>query len=178
MTESTPPLPFSRPFAAVDVPEGGLDVTIEATREECDKLATAFALLAVHRLRGILHLSGSPGRLRVTGRVEALPRQVCVVTLEPFDAAVKEDLDVTFAAPSRLSSATSRDRGPTDKEPPDEIVDGMIDLGVLATEFLALGLDPYPRKPGADFSFPCEDAAAPSPFAALARLKPGEPGAS
>ena len=37
------------------------------------------------------------------------------------------------------------------EEPPDAIVDGKIDLGALAAEFLALGLDPYPRKPGASF---------------------------
>ena len=40
-----------------------------------------------------------------------------------------------------------------DYEPPDEIVNGQIDLGALTAEFLALGLDPYPRKPGVDFSF-------------------------
>ena len=38
-------------------------------------------------------------------------------------------------------------------EPPDEIVNGKIDLGAVAAEFLALGLDPYPRKPGVDFDF-------------------------
>ena len=40
---------------------------------------------------------------------------------------------------------------------PDEIMDGQIDLGALAAEFLVLGLDPYPRKPGADFSFEGDD---------------------
>ena len=37
-------------------------------------------------------------------------------------------------------------------EPPDEIVNGQIDLGAITAEFLVLGLDPYPRKPGVDFS--------------------------
>ena len=40
-----------------------------------------------------------------------------------------------------------------DYEPPDEIVNGQIDLGALTAEFLVLGLDPYPRKPGVDFQF-------------------------
>ncbi len=34
------------------------------------------------------------------------------------------------------------------EDPPDPIIDGKIDLGALAAEFFALGLDPYPRKPG------------------------------
>ena len=30
----------------------------------------------------------------------------------------------------------------------------MVDLGAVATEFLLLGIDPYPRKPGAVFEAP------------------------
>jgi hypothetical protein len=55
-------------------------------------------------------------------------------------------------------------------EPPDEIVNGHIDLGALTAEFLALGLDPYPRKPGVDFDYKGDDKPD-SPFAALAKLK-------
>ena len=38
-----------------------------------------------------------------------------------------------------------------DADIPDPIVGGRIDFGVLTAEFLALGLDPYPRKPGMAF---------------------------
>ena len=38
-------------------------------------------------------------------------------------------------------------------------------------EFLILGLDPYPRKPGAVFQQPQDVKPDPSPFAALAGLK-------
>jgi hypothetical protein len=63
-----------------------------------------------------------------------------------------------------------------DEDPPDPIVDGRIDLGALAAEFLALGLDPYPRKPGAAFAGAEPEPERDSPFAALARLKGGEGG--
>jgi hypothetical protein len=58
-------------------------------------------------------------------------------------------------------------------DPPDPIINGRIDLGALACEFLALGLDAYPRKPGAEFAPIIEDAGddKPKPFAALAKLK-------
>jgi hypothetical protein len=36
-------------------------------------------------------------------------------------------------------------------DPPEPIVDGIIDLGAVTLEFLALALDPYPRKPGVSF---------------------------
>ena len=35
---------------------------------------------------------------------------------------------------------------------PEPLVGGVVDLGVVATEFLALGIDPYPRKSGVEFS--------------------------
>ena len=34
----------------------------------------------------------------------------------------------------------------TFEDAPDPIVDGKVDLGALAAEFIALALDPYPRK--------------------------------
>ena len=37
------------------------------------------------------------------------------------------------------------------QDPRDPIMNGQIDLGALAAEFLALNLDLYPRKPGVTF---------------------------
>ena len=58
-------------------------------------------------------------------------------------------------------------------DPPDAIIDDTIDLGVVAAEFTALALDPYPRKPGAAFDDLTDpgDAEEPSAFAVLERLK-------
>ena len=53
---------------------------------------------------------------------------------------------------------------------PDPIVNGRIDIGAVTAEFLALGLDPYPRKPEVDFAYQ-EDSGRENPFAALARIK-------
>ena len=49
--------------------------------------------------------------------------------------------------------------------------DGAVDLGAVATEFLLLGIDPYPRKPGAVFERPAAGRPGGHPFAALAALK-------
>ena len=53
----------------------------------------------------------------------------------------------------------------------DPVVDGKIDLGALAAEYFALGLDLYPRKPGVAFTPPEPQEGADSPFAALDELK-------
>ena len=47
----------------------------------------------------------------------------------------------------------------------------MLDLGTLATEFLVLGIDPYPRKSGVEFAPLTVGEDAPKPFAALEALK-------
>ena len=55
------------------------------------------------------------------------------------------------------------------EDEPDPLIDGRIDLGELAAEFVALGLDPYPRKPGVEFEAPERtETKRTSPFASLA----------
>jgi hypothetical protein len=50
------------------------------------------------------------------------------------------------------------------------MVGGAVDLGALATEFLILGVDPYPRAPGAVFEQPRKPTPESGPFADLAPL--------
>lgn len=183
--------PFSRPLAVIDVPELGLEVSIAATAREREALAEADGLQALSRLEADLRVAREGvGGLRVTGELRADIRQTCVVSLEDFDSRVVEPIDVRFApqasieapprdgrhwrerrqaAPEPKESKTSRHIADLDEEAPDPLVDGRIDLGAIVAEFLALGLDPYPRKPGATFAEPDESAAREtvSPFAEL-----------
>ena len=77
------------------------------------------------------------------------------------------------ALPTRTpQGATGHDLEEVD--PPDPIIDGKIDLGALLVEFVALGLDPFPRKPGVVFDFKDEADVIEHPMAALARLKRDE----
>ena len=164
--------PLSRPVSIAHLPEEGLEVEVEATEEERSALAQDIKLPAIHELRARFRLRGSERRLHVDGAVEGRISQICVVTLDPFETDVREEVEVDFAKPRGGAS----DQAPLnqDYEPPDEITGGYIDVGALTAEFLALGLDPYPRKPGATFSFETADAASDSPFAGLKKLKDGE----
>jgi uncharacterized metal-binding protein YceD (DUF177 family) len=60
-------------------------------------------------------------------------------------------------------------------ETPDIVEDGQIDLGQYVVEQLALRLDPFPRKPGAEFVQPPEPAEI-SPFAVLKSLRSSDEG--
>ncbi|MGO8740719.1 YceD family protein [Rhodoblastus sp.] len=188
MTEACVPAgppPFSRPVAVETVGDKGLRLDLAASAAECAALAEQDGLVALRDLRIEAEITRrGRDRLRVAGRVRAVVTQHCVVTMEPFDTEVEEPFEVEFAPEAEAAAAYARAmaeiEAAQDKaaalaaqpDPPDPIVNGRIDLGALAAEFLALGLDPYPRKPGVRFDPMIEDAdEPPSPFAALAKLK-------
>ena len=163
--------PLSRPFDVKNIPPRGQAAHIKATAEECAALAQDFGLPGIQALAADFQLTTTAKGVHIAGTVRASITQICVVTLEPFDSDIEEEVEVDFAEPSGMPAEP-----PTEiheYEPPDEIVNGQLDLGALAAEFLALGLDPYPRKPGVDFDFRDPADEKDSPFAALNTLKKG-----
>ncbi len=165
--------PFSRIIRVDTLPRDGETVTIEANPAEREALAALLKLPSIERLSATLTVKRTAkGGARVIGTVGGELTQTCVVTLEPFPAAVEEEIDVRFAPRDDEVGARRRPNEPetvsmADDDEPDPIVDGKIDLGALAAEFFALGLDPYPRKPGVAFEPPAEPEAEATPFAAL-----------
>lgn len=166
-------IPFSRPVRVDALPREGQTVTIEATSAERQALASFFELPAIAALTATLRVEPwGHGGARVSGAVRGALTQVCVVSLEPFPATVDEAVDARFAPRAASDSKPTAARETfslDDEDEPDPVVEGKIDLGALAAEFFALGLDPYPRKPGATFEQSAESEPADSPFAALAK---------
>ncbi|MGD9656980.1 MAG: DUF177 domain-containing protein [Methylocystis sp.] len=181
--ESDPRPPMSRRLALADVPPEGLDFDISATSAECAALASHNELPAVHALRAGLQARRWRGDgLKIDGELRASIRQTCVATLEEFDSELVEPIHMRFAPPPEEAPRSRRRHDETaeitlDEDPPDPLIGGAVDLGAVVSEFLTLALDPYPRKPGAQFVEPSgEGAQIISPFTALGRLKPsGEP---
>jgi hypothetical protein len=169
--------PWSAVITVGHVPEEGLHRDIEADPAVRATLAKAAGLLEVASAQASFDVTPvGEGRVHVTGRVQARIGQSCVVTLDPIENLIDEAIDLIFAPQSQLSAlAAAVDDGDSDAatpDPPEAIVGGVIDLGRVATDALFLGIDPYPRKPGAVF----EPPAAPvdpedHPFAALKALK-------
>lgn len=168
--------PWSVPVAVEDIPEGGLHLAVEAPAE------ARAQVLKLAGLRGLPHLSAAFDLMRrgagvhVLGQVRARVGQTCVVTLESIESDVEEPIDLVFV-PERLGAATNSDdtgHKVDGEEPPEPLIGGKLDLGAIATEFLLLGLDPYPRKLGAEFTAVKGDVKADDsarPFAALEALK-------
>ena len=164
---------WSVPIDVEDIAETGLHMEIEAPAEIHAALAETAGLRAVKRLRATFDLTKRGARVDVIGQVTATVGQTCVVTLEPIDNEIEEAVDLVFAPMSAGATAAPRSGGQRkgDDEPPEPLIDGVIDLGAIASEFLMLGIDPYPRKTGVQFSPPKVANDGPRPFAALEALK-------
>lgn len=165
-------LPWSVPLAQRQVPETGKHLALVADETSRAAVAKVVHVREIPRLEAVLDVSryGADG-LRVEGTVVATVGQDCVVSLEPIETQVRESIDLFFVP-----------KVPTEGEPiaddaPEPLVNGAVDLGAIAVEFLILGIDPYPRKPDAVFvAPPIDKPAAVNPFDALAVLKKGQSG--
>jgi len=168
-------VPWSVPVAVTEVPDTGRHFELvpdEATRQA---VAGEIGLVALPRLAATFDLTRrGTDSLRVEGRVTATVIQNCVVTLEPVESEIDEPMELFFRPEPAGQAETGEEGGfhPFEgKEPPETLVNGAVDLGVIATEFLNLGIDPYPRKEGVMFDAPPAGDPAGHPFAALAALK-------
>jgi hypothetical protein len=167
--------PWSVPVRLDEVPETGLRVDIEADAPVRAAIAAAAGVNDVPRLAAGFDVArhGRDG-LRVVGTVSARVHQTCVVTLDPIENEIEEAVDLVFMPPSAPSgSATEVNLAAEAVDPPETLVDGVVDLGTVAAEFLILGIDPYPRKPDAVFEPPADADPGSHPFAALEALRSG-----
>ena len=171
------PDPWRVPVVVAQIPDTGLHRNIEPNPLE------RRAMAEVAGLREILSVNASfevtpqrGGRFHVGGHVRARVGQTCVVTLDPIENDIDEPIDLIFAPPEQIPDLAdlveAAERDVEIPDPPEPIVNGVIDLGRLATDALLLGIDPYPRRSDAIFEPPVEvvDPEA-HPFAALKALK-------
>ena len=170
MMEKAPTF-WSVPVGLEEIPETGLHRDIEAPAEARAAIAKLAGLRELPQLTAAFDLVRRGAGVLVSGHVQARVGQTCVVTLEPIESALDEPIEVEFAPGSAAAQKPAAKALDAADEPPETLVDGRLDLGALATEFLMLGIDPYPRKPGAEFAPPKTAEAGEHPFAALAALK-------
>ena len=172
LTPAPTPTPWHFPVAVEDVAESGERFELVADAEVRSAVARVAGLYDLPRLEANFEVRRhGAGGLHVTGRISARVGQTCVVTLEPLTNDVAEDVDLLFVPRSAVEQEGQSDASDASWDETEPLIGGSIDLGAIATEFLILGLDPYPRKPGAVFQPPPDAAVDEGPFAALAALK-------
>ncbi len=167
---------FSRPVQIGEIGVGGLEFAIEADADEQNLLATLLGVVTVNSLSGLAHVQRwRKGGAHLIVELNANIRQTCVATLEDFDSDFQCRIERHFADP-RDKILTAIDEAELVVEPdgddgPEPLSGPGFDVGHVIIEHLALILDPYPRRPEAEFVEHQEGPAKVSPFAALQALK-------
>ncbi|MEZ5813682.1 MAG: DUF177 domain-containing protein [Alphaproteobacteria bacterium] len=167
----------------------GEQSTFSLTPDEAARarLAQRLGVVSLDALRADITVSRGAGEaaFHVTGHLDAEVTQECVVTLEPIAAHIEDDFEAWFADPAAaVSIAKARHEKLNEKghgelpvlderDDPEVLVEGKIDLGELVTQYLSLSINPYPHAEGAVFEAPQEknsaegDDLVKNPFAAL-----------
>tara|TARA_R110001583_G_scaffold72417_1_gene202752 strand:+ start:978 stop:1556 length:579 start_codon:yes stop_codon:yes gene_type:complete len=161
-------------------------IILEASAQERAALAKRFELVSIDSLTAELTIiAASNGEVTVRGPMHAQIVQSCVTTLEPVPEMVEDEVKVLF---SPHVSEEDMPSNPDDLEDlsedelmalldqPEPLVDGKIDVGEVVSQFLAVAMNPYPRKDGAELPDAAlieeeADEERPNPFAKLAGLK-------
>jgi uncharacterized metal-binding protein YceD (DUF177 family) len=156
------------------------EFTFDIAPDDAERQALARLMKAQEvrklRLKGRLTAAGG-GAWALEAELGATVVQTCVVTLEPVTTRLDLPVRRRFV-PGAAAAATDITVAPLDEDEVEPLGD-TIDLGLVATEALALGLPDYPRSTGATLA---RDSVTPPgaepleagkerPFAALASLR-------
>ncbi|WP_312164394.1 YceD family protein [Phenylobacterium sp.] len=158
-----------------DLARGPVSVTLEPDAETRAVLAKELGLESLPALTARLTVRPWLDGAEINGRFKARVEQICGVTLDPFESELDGDVAVR-AVPTGSPNAPAESAGGEVEmdldapDPPDVLATDELDLAGYLVEHLALEIDPFPRKPGAEFDY-TPDAPEESPFAVLKRLK-------
>lgn len=161
-----------------ELSRGPVAFRLEAGAEDRTAIARQLGLESLAALNAEITAKSWFDGVEILGRVQAVVGQICGVTLDPFEQPVDSRFEIR-AVPANSPHAPPADGGVTEldleaPDAPDVMAGDMIDITAYVIEQLALELDPFPRKPGATFSYepPVEEI---SPFAALRKLNEPKP---
>lgn len=179
-----------------DQGEIGLQPTHKAlSAGEPDRKAIAklLELVAVDSLTADITLQRVPGNkavIHVQGMLKANVVQSCVISQAPVKAHIEDEFEGWYAdtdsfvsinkarnersSKSKTHAADNEVQIVDEREDPEPIINGKIDLGDLVVQYLSLALPPYPRAHGVTWDNSDDPEAAPpsgsgrlNPFAAL-----------
>ena len=138
---------------------GPVKYVLSASDKELKALAERFQVEKIHSLS--VDLTIYPGEIvRISGRLQALTRRECVISLDEFDEKMSEEFEVLYAF----------DPPPESDEIIDPITNGRIHLGEVVAEQYGLALNPFPKKPGVKNPYQEKGEERQTPFSDLKKI--------
>ena len=155
-------MPWSYIVSADDAGTEIESLELSPNNDESKALAEYLSIDELKNLKVDLKLTRKQGGLvvHIKGKIEADINQTCVVSLEPIENHISEEFEAWYADPDQAISfkkalqqkEMQKQHGEApitdEKDDPEPIIDGKIDVADVATQFLSLAIDPYPTKEG------------------------------
>jgi uncharacterized metal-binding protein YceD (DUF177 family) len=123
--------------------------TIKANPSECEALSLRFKILSIEKFEAqftILSEDNVEG-FSVDGSLYAELTQACIVSLEPVQETVKTSVFFKIRPIPKDGEPEVDD----EEDDIEYIKNSRIDIGEVMTQYLSLGINPYPRKEDAVF---------------------------
>ena len=164
---------WPKPLKLHELARGPIRLRLEPDAAERAAIAKRLGLQGLPALSADVTAKPWLDGVEVTGRFQAVVEQICGVSLDPFEQPVEGEIEIRAvpAGSPHAGAAESHELelDPDAPDPPDELAADSIDLAAYVVEHLALEIDPFPRKPGAEFDYEAPETET-SPFAALKKL--------
>ena len=186
------------PFSVENIPGAGKTVKMTADEAQLKAIAARLEVSEVKYLEATLRLTlqNAGHILHIEGQFKSEVVQECVVTLQPVTSVLEDNFEAWYADHSKAVSFNrakhnmkAMEEGDEvqileEKDDPEALVDGQVDLGEVVVQFLSLSVNPYPRAEGVETDddeapiviAPKTPAAStnnrPNPFAALKNWRP------
>lgn len=157
-----------------EVGRGPVSLRLEPAAEIRAQIAKDLGLESLSAFSGQISVRPWLDGAEIFGRLQATVEQICGVSAEAFEQEVTGQFEVRVV-PAGSPNAPADSVGDVEldleaPDPPDVLERDEIDVAHYLVEHLALEIDPFPRKPGAEFDYQT-DTQDESPFAVLKRLK-------
>jgi uncharacterized metal-binding protein YceD (DUF177 family) len=169
---------WSRPIRLHELARGALDLRLEPNAAERARIANELGLESLPALAAAITVRPWLDGVEIRGRFKARVEQLCSVSLEPFEQDLEGVIEVRAVPPGSpnapAESGHELELAADAPDPPDVLEGEEVDVAAYVVEHLALEIDPFPRRPGAEFDYapPTREE---SPFAMLKNLKPPKP---
>ncbi len=147
--------------------------TFEADERQRTDIARRLAINSIEYAKASITIQRAGGGIfHAMGTIDADVTQACVTTQAPVQGHIEDEFEGWFG--DKTSNAVSFAKARSEREAkkghieaeileesadPEPIIGGKIDIGELATQYLSLALDPYPRAEGAGSEFLIEPPA-------------------
>jgi uncharacterized metal-binding protein YceD (DUF177 family) len=166
---------WTRPIRLHELARGPISLSLAPDAAERARIAHDLGLESLPALTAEVTVRPWLDGAEVRGRFQARVEQLCSVSLDPFEQDLAGEIEVrAVPAGSPNLPGESGHELELDMEapdPPDMLEGDAVDVAAYVVEHLALEIDPFPRKPGAEFDYQPPDQEE-SPFAVLKNLKP------